>query len=132
MYYGNTVPEEAINILVLNITSKFRLNYREATLTLDGYSTQFQNKLVVDLDRSTGAIDLYPLNGQSFANSAQAEFNWDVHRRWDMRLAYRWVNAHTDRAFGEPHAGSFCFNASGFRSVQLCFTAQRARRAVAR
>jgi outer membrane receptor for ferrienterochelin and colicin len=104
--YGNTVPEEAINV-GLNVTSKFRLNYREATLTFDGYSTQFQNKLVVDLDRSTGAIDLYPLNGQSFANSAQAEFNWDVHRRWDMRLAYRWVNAHTDRAFGNPTQDPF-------------------------
>lgn len=104
--YGNTVPEEAINV-GLNVTSKFRLNYREATLTLDGYSTQFQNKLVVDLDRSTGAIDLYPLNGQSFANSAQAEFNWDVDRRWDMRLAYRWVNAHTDRAFGNPTQDPF-------------------------
>jgi outer membrane receptor for ferrienterochelin and colicin len=105
-YYGKTVPEEATNF-GLNITSKFRLNYREATLTLDGYSTQFQNKLVVDLDRSTGTIDLYALEGQSFANSAQAEFNWDIHRRWDMRMAYRWVNAHTDRTSGNPTLDPF-------------------------
>lgn len=104
--YGTTVPEEATNF-GLNVTSKFRLNYREATLTLDGYSTQFQNKLVVDLDRSTGAIDLSTLDGQSFANSAQFEFNWDVHRRWDMRLAYRWVNAHTDRTPGNPTLDPF-------------------------
>lgn len=105
-YYGLPVPEEATNFGV-NVTSKFRLNYRDASLTLDGYSTQFQNKLVVDLDRSTNAIDFSNLDGKSFANSAQAEFNWDVHRRWDMRLAYRWVNAHTDRTPGNPTLDPF-------------------------
>lgn len=120
-YYGKSVPEEATNF-GLNVTSKFRLNYREATLTLDGYSTQFQNKLVVDFDRSTGSIDLSALDGQSFANSAQAEFNWDVHRRWDMRMAYRWVNAHTDRTSGNPTLDPFVSRHRAF--CQLSYASQ--------
>lgn len=100
------LPEVANNF-GLNVTSKFRLNYREATLTLDGYSTQFENKLVVDLDQSAQGIYLSNLEGKSFANSAQAELNWDAHRRWDVRLAYRWVNAHTDRLEGLPTEDPF-------------------------
>ena len=29
--------------------------------------------------------------------TAQAELGWSVHRRWDMRLAYRYVHATTER-----------------------------------
>jgi outer membrane receptor for ferrienterochelin and colicins len=47
------------------------------------------------------------LNGESFARSAQAEFNWDVHRRVDLRIAYRWVDAQTDRLPGNPTQDPF-------------------------
>ena len=109
-------PEIATNIGT-NLTSKFRLNYREATLTLDAYSTRFENKLVVDLDQATDAIHLYNLSGSSFANTAQAEFNWDMHRRWDVRLAYRWVNAHTDRILGNPTEDPFVSKHRGFSQI---------------
>ena len=109
-------PEIATNVGT-NLTSKFRLNYREASLTLDAYSTWFENKLVVDLDQATNAIHLYNLSGSSFANTAQAEFNWDMHRRWDVRLAYRWVNAHTDRILGNPTEDPFVSKHRGFSQV---------------
>ncbi len=109
-------PEIATNVGT-NLTSKFRLNYREASLTLDAYSTRFENKLVVDLDQATNAIHLYNLSGSSFANTAQAEFNWDMHRRWDVRLAYRWVNAHTDRILGNPTEDPFVSKHRGFSQV---------------
>ncbi len=114
-------PEVATNIGT-NLTSKFRLNYREATLTLDAYSTRFENKLVVDLDLATDAIHLYNLSGKSFANTAQAEINWDMHRRWDVRLAYRWVNAHTDRILGNPTEDPFVSKHRGFS--QLSYASQ--------
>ena len=109
-------PEIATNIGT-NLTSKFRLNYREASLTLDAYSTRFENKLVVDLDQATNAIHLYNLSGSSFANTAQVEFNWDMHRRWDVRLAYRWVNAHTDRILGNPTEDPFVSKHRGFSQI---------------
>ncbi len=115
-YDSRVLPEIATNVGT-NLTSKFRLNYREATLTLDAYSTRFQNKLVVDLDQATDAIHLYNLSGQSFANTAQAEFNWDIHRRFDLRLAYRWVNAHTDRIEGSPTEDPFVSKHRGFSQL---------------
>ena len=114
-------PEIAVNVGT-NVTSKFRLNYREASLTVDAYSTRFENKLVVDLDQATDAIHLYNLSGNSFANTAQAEFNWDLHRRWDVRLAYRWVNAHTDRILGNPTEDPFVSKHRGFS--QLSYASQ--------
>ena len=104
--YGDFQPEIATNA-GLNLTSKFRLNYRDASLALDVYNTWFENKVVVDLDADAQQIRLYNLNGESFARSAQAEFNWDVHRRVDLRIAYRWVDAQTDRAFGNPTQDPF-------------------------
>ena len=35
----------------LNLTSKFKLGYRDADFALDGYWTEFQNRAVVDLDQ---------------------------------------------------------------------------------
>ena len=99
--YESLQPEIATNVGV-NLTSKFRLNFRDASLAVDAYNTWFENKLVVDFDQSVNELQLYNLNGESFARSLQAEFNWDMHRRWDMRLAYRWVDAHTFRINGKP------------------------------
>lgn len=115
-YDSQVLPEIATNVGT-NFTGKFRLNYREATLTLDAYSTRFQNKLVVDLDQATDAVHLYNLSGESFANTAQAEFNWDMHRRFDLRLAYRWVNAHTDRIVGSPTEDPFVSKHRGFSQL---------------
>ena len=89
-------PEVATNI-GLNVTSKFELNFRDASLAVDYYNTEFENKVVVNLDESSQHIYLSNLEGRSFAKSAQVEFDWDAHRRWDVRLAYRWVDAHTER-----------------------------------
>ncbi|HAD21841.1 MAG TPA: hypothetical protein DCF87_06985 [Opitutae bacterium] len=104
--YGNFQPEIATN-MGLNLTSKFRLNYRDASFAFDVYNTWFENKVVVDLDRNAQQIRLYNLEGESFARSAQVEFNWDMHRRLDLRVAYRWVEAHTDRTIGLPSQDPF-------------------------
>lgn len=88
-------PETSTNV-GLNLTSKFSLNYREASLAVDLYRTEFENRLVVDLENPS-EVQVYSLLGQSWSNSAQVEFDWSVHRRVDLRLAYRYVDAHTDR-----------------------------------
>ncbi|MGB1076203.1 MAG: TonB-dependent receptor [Flavobacteriales bacterium] len=88
-------PEMSTNV-GLNLTSKFTLNYREASLAVDLYRTEFENRLVVDLENPS-EVQVYALLGQSLSTSAQVEFDWSVHRRVDLRLAYRYVEAHTDR-----------------------------------
>lgn len=93
-------PEVATN-LGLNMVSKFKLNSRDASLSIDGYYTDFKNRVVIDLYDSAGHVQVYNLTGdgqdaKSRALTIQAEFDWSVHRRLDVRTAYRWVNAQTD------------------------------------
>ena len=90
-------PEQGWNVGV-NVTSKFKLLYRDADLAIDGYWTEFQNRAVVDLDANAHEVRISNLNSrESRSLTAQAELGWSVHRRWDMRLAYRFVHATTER-----------------------------------
>ena len=94
---GPLEPERGWNV-GFNVTSKFKLGYRDADFALDGYWTEFQNRAVVDLDADAHAVRIYNLGDrESRSVTAQAELGWSVHRRVDMRLAYRYVHATTQR-----------------------------------
>ena len=91
------LPEMATN-LGLNLVSKFKLNSRDASFSIDGYYTNFDNRVVADLYHSSNSIVVYNLtNSQSgntsYSTTLQAEFDWSAHRRLDIRAAYRWVDA---------------------------------------
>ena len=102
---GDLKPERGWNAGI-NLTSKFKLAYRQAEVALDGYWTEFQSRAVVDLDQDPHAIHIYNLDDrESRSLTAQAEMRWSVHRRVDMRLAYRWVKATTQR-LGAETAGT--------------------------
>jgi outer membrane receptor for ferrienterochelin and colicin len=92
-------PEEAWNFGV-NYTHKFQLNYRDAALAVDFYRTEFVDQVVVDLE-TAGEARFYNLSGQSYSNSAQAEFSWTPFRRFEMRIAYRWLDVQADYAKGQ-------------------------------
>ena len=94
---GPLEPERGWNA-GFNVTSKFKLLFRDADFALDGYWTEFQNRAVVDLDADAHAVRIYNLGDrESRSLTAQAELGWSLHRRVDMRLAYRYVHATTDR-----------------------------------
>ncbi|MGY8917969.1 MAG: hypothetical protein ACKVJ6_06825, partial [Flavobacteriales bacterium] len=65
---------------------------------------EFDNRIVVDLYSSPHAISVYNLNdvngynGRSNSKTVQLEFDWSLHRRFDLRAAYRWVDAMTSYA----------------------------------
>jgi len=73
---------------------EFELFYREGTLHLDVYHTRFVNQLVVDLDESAREVWFYNLNGESVSNSIQAELNYELFKRFDIRLAYRFLDVY--------------------------------------
>jgi outer membrane receptor for ferrienterochelin and colicin len=87
-------PEVAWNYGI-NFSQKFRLNYRESFVTVDVYRTEFENQVVIDLDESPQEIHVYNLRNQSFSNTAQIEWNWEIRKRLNMRLAYRFVDTQT-------------------------------------
>jgi len=60
---------------------------------------------------------IYNLSGQSQSKTAQIEFDWDVHRRLDLRLAYRFVNAYTDRILAASRRDPLVSKHRGFAQL---------------
>ena len=81
--------------LGLALVKEFTFLNRDGVLTLDAYHTSFINQLVIDLYQSARELHFYALNGKSFSNSFQAEINFSVNRRLDIRAAYRFLDVQT-------------------------------------
>ncbi|HXB42379.1 MAG TPA: carboxypeptidase-like regulatory domain-containing protein [Bacteroidia bacterium] len=92
-------PEIAWNY-GLNFLHKFKLNYREAQIALDAYRTDFTNQVVIDMDANPQQVLIYNLKGQSFSNTLQTEFSWEVRKRLNVRLAYRYIDTRTQYTTG--------------------------------
>lgn len=92
-YYGLDIEKSRNAGLVF--TWKGDIRYRPATLSIDGFVTDFESQVVVDYE-TPGYVYFYNLEGRSFSNSAQAELQWSPARRLDVRMAYRWLEARTE------------------------------------
>jgi outer membrane receptor for ferrienterochelin and colicin len=87
-------PEVAWNEGI-SIDQRFRLFNRNGSLGLDFFRTDFQNQVVVDLDNSAREINFYNLSGKSFSNSFQAEVNYELLKKLELKLAYRLFDVKT-------------------------------------
>jgi len=87
-------PEIAWNYGVSYLQG-FNLFGRAADVTFDFYRTDFQNQVVVDWENPF-EVNFYNLEGQSFANSFQFEFNYNTFEGFDLRLAYKYYDIQTD------------------------------------
>lgn len=83
-------PEVAWNF-GFNVTQKFTLEYRDGSITLDLYRTDFQDQVIVDRE-SSRLVYFYNLDGQSYANSLQIQFDYELIKRLNMRMAYRYYD----------------------------------------
>lgn len=86
-------PEVAWNI-GLNLTQDFRLAYRSGAIAVDMYHTVFENQTIVDMEDPRQVV-FYNLNGESFATSVQGQVDYELYRRLDIRMAYRWQDVRT-------------------------------------
>ncbi|HZH69986.1 MAG TPA: TonB-dependent receptor, partial [Flavobacteriaceae bacterium] len=73
----------------------FDLFSRKADFSLDFYRTDFTNQVVVDWENAS-EISFYNLNGKSYANSFQAEVDYNIFTRTDLRMAYRMFDVKTE------------------------------------
>lgn len=87
-------PEIAWNY-GLNYLQKFRIDYRDAQFVLDVYRTDFVDQIVVDVDADPQKVLFYNLKGRSFSNTLQTEFSWEMRKRLDVRIAYRYIDTRT-------------------------------------
>jgi len=72
----------------------FNLFGRKADVTLDFYKTDFQNQVVVDWENPQ-QVNFYNLEGDSYANSFQVEFNYNVFEHFNLRTAYKYYDVKT-------------------------------------
>ena len=93
-FYGLD-PEIAWNY-GLSFSQKFILFNKNGDFGFDFYRTDFQNQVVVDLYQGPQQVVFYNLNGKSFANSLQIEFNYELVHHFNLRTAYKYYNIQTD------------------------------------
>ncbi|MCG2418233.1 TonB-dependent receptor [Aequorivita sp. F47161] len=72
----------------------FNLFGRGADITVDFYRTDFENQIVVDWENPT-EVNFYNLEGESYSNNYQVEFNYNPFQNFDMKLAYKYYDVET-------------------------------------
>lgn len=92
-------PEIAWNYGV-SFLQGFNLFGRKADITLDYYRTDFKNQIVVDLENPQ-EVNFYNLEGDSYANSFQAEFSLNVFEHFDVKTAYKFYDVKTQYNSGK-------------------------------
>ncbi|MEW5674960.1 TonB-dependent receptor [Flavobacterium enshiense] len=92
-------PEIAWNYGV-SFMQGFQLFGKKAEVTVDYYRTDFQNQAVVDLDYSPQQVVFHNLDGKSYANSLQVDFNLDLMTHFTVRTAYKFYDIQTDYLTG--------------------------------
>ncbi len=86
-------PEVAWNMGV-NLTKKFLLNYRDGSVNIDYYFTDFTNQVVVDFE-NYNRVSFYNLDGKSYSHSLQMQVDYQPVRNFDVRVAYRFYDVKT-------------------------------------
>ncbi len=92
-------PETAWNYGV-SVLQGFNFFGRKADVTVDFYRTDFKNQVVIDYENPF-EVNIYNLNGKSFANSFQTELNYNMFKQFDLRLAYKFYDVQTKYNSGE-------------------------------
>lgn len=81
-----------------SLTQEFNLFGMNWVFALDANRVEFVNQIVIDMENPR-EINFYNLEGQSFANSIQGQFDIQVTKWLDVRLAYRYNDVQT--TYGE-------------------------------
>lgn len=116
----------------LNFSQNFTLDYREGSFTIEYYRTDFVNQVVVDYDFAPNTLLIYNLNGKSYSNSFQTELSYEIIRRFDLSLAYRYLDVKTEylknglleKALVPPHRAFINLAYETKSKLMFDFTAQ--------
>jgi len=93
----NLNPERAWNYGA-NLTTRFTLDYRSGSVSVDYYVTDFTDQVVVDMYSKSDQVLFYNLHGSSSSRSLQLALNYELFKRFDVRLAYKHDEVITDYA----------------------------------
>lgn len=93
--YNGLEMEKAWNFGA-SVTKEFTIDYRSGLVSVDFFHTRFTNRAIADLDISPQQLWIYNLDGQSFANTFQAEAQYEILKRVDLKVAYKLQDAKID------------------------------------
>ncbi|REC48895.1 TonB-dependent receptor domain-containing protein [Chryseobacterium pennipullorum] len=79
-----------------SLQQEFKLFGRKSSIIADFFRTDFQDQVLVDLDRSPQQLTFYNLEGKSFANSFQTQWDFTPFKNFDVRLAYKYYDVQAD------------------------------------
>ena len=85
----NPEPEVSWNIGG-SLNTQLLLGDKPVMLTADYFYTYFENQLIYDLDQDPGELNIYNLDGQSFAHSAQLEGSYSFTDELSVKAAYKY------------------------------------------
>lgn len=74
-----------------SLTQTFRLGSdNEASLSVDVFRSELLNQIIVDQEYNSSEIRFYNLNGKSYTNTYQGDFNWTPFTGFDLMATFRW------------------------------------------
>nr|WP_314493843.1 TonB-dependent receptor [uncultured Chryseobacterium sp.] len=79
-----------------SLQQEFKLFGRKSTVMADFFRTDFQDQVLADLDRSPQQLTFYNLEGKSFANSFQTQWDFIPFKNFEVRLAYKYYDVQAD------------------------------------
>ena len=127
--YGFGLDAESAWNYGINLTQTFDLDYREGRISASYYRTDFKNQIVFDMDQSAREVHFYNLDGNSVSNSYQIQVDYELVKRLDVRVAYRYYDVHTTYMSGDksapllaPHRGFFNIAYSSRKFWKFDFT----------
>lgn len=80
----------------ISFNQQFKIFGKSADAGFDLYRTDFQNQAVIDTYQSPQQVLIYNLDGNSFANSLQVDFNIEFIKHLNLRTAYKYYDIETD------------------------------------
>jgi outer membrane receptor protein involved in Fe transport len=99
-----------------SLQQEFKLFGKKASFVADFFRTDFRNQVLADLDHSPQQILFYNLEGKSFANALQMQFDFSPVQNLDFRIAYKYYDVEADYADGRKEA-PFTAKNRGFLNI---------------
>lgn len=84
-----------------SLQQTFKFLKRKSTLMLDFFRTDFTDQVLVDLYQSPQKLLFYNLEGSSFANSLQLQWDFSLYKNLDFRLAYKYYDVQANYLSGK-------------------------------
>lgn len=79
-----------------SLQQEFRLFGNKSMIVADFFRTDFQDQVLIDLDQSPHTIAFYNLDGKSWANSFQTQWDFSPVKNFDVRVAYKFYDVQAD------------------------------------